>query len=85
MNWIDEGYLISKNKYSENSLIAEVYTKKRGKILSLIIFTPLLIRINLRILLYKIIKKNKISLDKYKYRLNGLVKSMMGKSSDLRP
>ena len=60
-------------------------TKKRGKILSLIIFTPLLIRINLRILLYKIIKKNKISLDKYKYRLNGLVKSMMGKSSDLRP
>ena len=36
MNWIDEGYLISKNKYSENSLIAEVYTKKRGKISGII-------------------------------------------------
>ncbi len=59
-------------------------TKKRGKILSLIIFTPLLLRINLKILLYKIFKNN-ISLNKYKYRLNGLVKSMMGKSSDLRP
>ncbi|MDC1053036.1 DNA repair protein RecO [Candidatus Pelagibacter sp.] len=31
MNWIDEGYLISKNRYSENSLIAEIYTKNRGK------------------------------------------------------
>ena len=32
MNWIDEGFLISKNRYSENSLIAEIYTKDRGKI-----------------------------------------------------
>ena len=32
MNWIDEGYLISKNRYSENSLIAEIYTKNRGKV-----------------------------------------------------
>ena len=31
MNWIDEGFLISKNRYSENSLIAEIYTKDRGK------------------------------------------------------
>ena len=31
MNWIDEGFLISKNIYSENSLIAEIYTKDRGK------------------------------------------------------
>jgi len=37
MNWIDEGYLISKNRYSENSLIAEIYTKNRGKV-SWIIF-----------------------------------------------
>ena len=36
MNWIDEGYLISKNKYSENSLIAELYTKDRGKISGII-------------------------------------------------
>ena len=58
--------------------------KKRGKILSLIIFIPLLIRIILRILIYKILKNN-ILLNKYKYRLKGLIKSMMGKSSDLRP
>ena len=31
MNWIDEGFLISKNRYSENSLIAEIFTKDRGK------------------------------------------------------
>ncbi len=31
MNWIDEGFLISKNRYSENSLIVEIYTKQHGK------------------------------------------------------
>jgi DNA repair protein RecO (recombination protein O) len=36
MNWIDEGFLISKNRYSENSLIAEFYTKDRGKISGII-------------------------------------------------
>ena len=36
MNWIDEGFLISKNKYSENSLIAEIFTKDRGKISGII-------------------------------------------------
>jgi len=36
MNWIDEGFLINKNRYSENSLIAEIYTKDRGKISGLI-------------------------------------------------
>ena len=36
MNWIDEGFLISKNRYSENSLIADVYTKNRGKISGII-------------------------------------------------
>jgi len=36
MNWIDEGFLISKNKYSENSLIAEIFTKNRGKISGII-------------------------------------------------
>ena len=36
MNWIDEGFLISKNRYNENSLIAEFYTKKRGKISGII-------------------------------------------------
>ena len=59
-------------------------TKKRGKLLSLTIFIPLLLRMNLRIFLYKILK-NDISLEKYKYRLNGLISSMRGKNSNLRP
>ena len=36
MNWIDEGFLISKNRYSENSLITEIYTKNRGKVSGII-------------------------------------------------
>jgi len=36
MNWIDEGFLISKNRYSENSLIAEIFTKNQGKISGII-------------------------------------------------
>ena len=36
MNWIDEGFLINKNRYNENSLIAEIYTKDRGKISGII-------------------------------------------------
>ena len=36
MNWIDEGFLISKNRYNENSLIAELFTKDRGKISGII-------------------------------------------------
>ena len=31
MNWDDSAYLISKNKYSENSIIAEVFTENHGK------------------------------------------------------
>ncbi len=31
MNWDDLGFLISKNRYSENSIIAEIYTKNYGK------------------------------------------------------
>ena len=36
MNWSDEGFLISKNRYNENSLIAELFTKNRGKISGII-------------------------------------------------
>jgi DNA repair protein RecO (recombination protein O) len=36
MNWIDEGFLISKNRYSENSLIAELFTRDRGKVSGII-------------------------------------------------
>tara|TARA_Y100000590_G_scaffold434267_1_gene552294 strand:- start:2000 stop:2680 length:681 start_codon:yes stop_codon:yes gene_type:complete len=31
MNWDDKGFLISKNKYNENSLIAEFFTENHGK------------------------------------------------------
>ena len=31
MYWTDEGYLLSKNNYSENSIIIEVFTSKHGK------------------------------------------------------
>ena len=31
MNWDDTGYLISKNKYNENSVIADFFTEKHGK------------------------------------------------------
>ena len=36
MNWDDNAYLISKNKYSENSIIAEVFSKNHGKISGII-------------------------------------------------
>ena len=36
MNWDDNAYLISKNKYSENSIIAEVFTENHGKISGII-------------------------------------------------
>ena len=36
MNWNDEGYLISKNRYNENSIIAEFFTKDHGKISGII-------------------------------------------------
>ena len=32
MNWDDTGFLIFKNRYNENSLISEFYTKNHGKI-----------------------------------------------------
>lgn len=36
MNWIDQGFLISKTRYSENSIIAELYTLDRGKVSGII-------------------------------------------------
>ena len=36
MTWDDSGFLLFKNKYSENSLIAEIYTKNHGKISGII-------------------------------------------------
>ncbi len=36
MNWDDTGFLLSKNKYNENSLIAEFFTKNHGKVSGII-------------------------------------------------
>ena len=36
MNWDDNAYLISKNRYSENSIIAEVFSEYHGKISGII-------------------------------------------------
>ncbi len=36
MNWDDTGFLVSKNKYNENSLISEIYTKDHGKVSGII-------------------------------------------------
>ena len=36
MNWDDNAYLISKNRYSENSIIAEVFSENYGKISGII-------------------------------------------------
>ena len=36
MNWIASGFLLSKNKYNENSIIAEIFTENYGKCSGLI-------------------------------------------------
>ena len=36
MMWDDKGYLISKNRYNENSLIAEIFTENHGKVSGII-------------------------------------------------
>ena len=36
MNWDDLGFLLSKNRYNENSLITEFFTEKHGKISGII-------------------------------------------------
>ena len=36
MNWNDSGFLLSKNQYNENSIIAEIFTENHGKCLGII-------------------------------------------------
>ena len=36
MNWIDKGFLLSKTRYSENSIIVELYTLDKGKVSGII-------------------------------------------------
>ena len=61
------------------------FTKKNcGNILSILIFFPLLMRTFFKIIFYGLTndKKNK---DKYVYRLGGLITSILGNKSSLRP
>ena len=61
------------------------FTKKNyGLMLSLLIFLPIMIRIILRIIFYQMINKKEL-IEKYNYRLSGLMNSIRGKKSNLRP
>ena len=61
------------------------FTKKKyGLLISIIIFIPLIARTNYKIIFHNIFK-NQDTLDKYKFRLDGLLKSIQGKKSFLRP
>jgi len=58
--------------------------KKYGKLISLLIFLPIITRIIFRIFLNKLIKDDK-KLQKYKIRYDGLIYSIKGYKSNLRP
>ena len=61
------------------------FTKKNyGTMISLLIFLPILLRITCKIIFYQFINKEKL-IERYQFRLNGLMRSIMGKSSNLRP
>ena len=57
--------------------------KKYGKIISYLIFIPVLIRSLVKMIIFKLFKK-KDKYTKYQYRLNGLIQSMLNKKSNLR-
>ena len=59
------------------------YKKKFGFTLTILIFFPIILRIIFRLALYSVFDDKK-KLEKYKYRLNGLYNSIIGKSSYLR-
>ena len=60
------------------------YKKKYGQILSFIIFIPLIIRIIFKITFYTITKNKALSV-KYRTRFDGLLTSIKGQRSYLRP
>ena len=80
-----------ENKTLDNILTwhfiwSKYYFKKKnyGALIALIIFVPIMIRIIFRIFLYQITNKKEL-VEKYKYRLSGLITSIIGKKSALRP
>ena len=58
--------------------------KNYGMTISLLIFFPIMIRIIFKIIFYQVINKKEL-IEKYKYRLSGLMNSIRGKKSSLRP
>ena len=59
------------------------YNKHYGNLFSIIYFQPILIRCIFKLIFFYLIKK-KIKLEKYKYRFDGLLKSIIKKKSFLR-
>ena len=60
------------------------HKKYKGFLMALIFFSPLMIRTLFKISINKILKKEK-NLQKYTYRFNGLITSIRGNKSNLRP
>ena len=58
--------------------------KNYGITMSLLIFFPIMIKIILKIIFYQTINEKEL-IEKYKYRLSGLMNSIRGKNSSLRP
>ena len=58
------------------------FKKHYGKFFAILYFLPIIFRTSLRVFIYKIIKSKKLI--KYKYRLDGLVCSILQKKSKLR-
>ena len=72
MIWDDTGFLLSKNRYSENSLIAEIYTKDHGKVSGLIQKKLRTIFRSEIIYMLILIQNQKIGLDILKLKFNKL-------------
>ena len=61
------------------------FTKKNhGMMISLLVFFPIMIRIIFKIIFYQTINEKEL-IKKYKYRFSGLMNSIRGKKSSLRP
>jgi len=73
-----------ENLYTWHFIWSKFYyfNKHYGKIISLVYFTPIIIRILFRINIYKLIKSNKYT--KYYCRWDALKSSILGKKSSMR-
>ena len=74
-----------ENLYSWHFIWSKYYYYKKhyGKIISVVIFFPIVIRILLRIIFYYLIN-DKVKKEKFKSRMSGFINSFKGKSSSKR-